>query len=489
MTAFIPHEWQTAAIAAYDRFGGVFIGADTGTGKTYAAAEIARRCRRPLVVAPASAIPQTMAQFREYGLRTARAVDVESIDPGVVVFASYTWLTRQAQADFVERFRPTDILMDEFHKARGLQNSARKRIERYLVANPAVRVGVLTASPMSRDVSDMAFGLRWALRSRVDSIIPRTDAGLEALVARMAVDDDFVERWRAALLATDGVFMNVAGGQYTGDVHIRVIRRDPVLTLPDTWELPDGYLIESAAYAAVVARQMAYGYWPSVQPRPSQAYLDARRAWYSTVRRITESGAGIDTEAQVREVRPDEYAAWAAVAAAEGELAEPTPVWDPEAWNYLRRLTYLVPEHDADPEDEPRRSIIWAHHRALQDKMAYYARAPLFREGGRSAAGEYLPDYRGPVAVASIEACHESLNLQHFNHSLVLEPMSDPEMWRQLIGRTARQGQTAPAVHVDVVVNSPYAEQSLRTALARARSTYDTTGKSNHLLQLETQDW
>jgi hypothetical protein len=487
MTGFTPHEWHTAAVAAYARCGGVFVGADTGTGKTWAAAEIARRCRRPLVVAPASAIPQTRKQFESYGLETRMSKDPYRAREGQVTFASYTWLTRKEQEHFIRDFAPSDILMDEFHEARGLQNSARKRIERYLMADSSVRVGVFTASPMSRDVTDMAFGLRWALRSRVDGIVPRTDSGLEALAERMAVDPEYVERWRAALLATDGVFMNVEGGQYQGDVVIRVVRRDPVLTLPDTWELPDGYLIESPAYAAVVARQMAYGYWPSVQPRPSQAYLDARRAWYSTVRRITESGAGIDTEAQVREVRPDEYARWARVEAAEGELAEPRPVWDPEAWNYLRRFAEMVPEHDADPEDGA--SIIWAHHRALQDKMAYYARAPLFREGGMSGEAGYLPKYRGPVAVASIEACHQSLNLQHFNHNLVLEPPSDPEMWRQLIGRTARQGQTAPAVYVDVVVNSPYSDAALRTALARARSTMQTTGKSNHLLQLENQDW
>lgn len=480
MSLFKPHEWQTAAIAAYDRCGGVFVGADAGTGKTYAAAEIARRCRRPLVVAPASAIPQTRAQFESYGLHTIMAKDaLEDGLHGEVAFASYTWMTRQAQAEFISQYAPTDILMDEFHEARGLHNSARKRIERYLIADPAVRVGVFTASPMSRDVSDMAFGLRWALRSRVDGIIPRTDAGLEALVERMSWDDDFVARWRAELLATDGVFMNVVGGQYPGDVHIRAIRRDPMMTLPDTWELPDGYLIESAAYASVVARQMAYGYWPSVQPRPSERYLEARRRWYSTVRRITESGAGIDTEAQVREVRPDEYAQWAAVAAAEGPLAEPRLVWDRSARTYLRGIVSSVPE----------RTLVWAHHRALQEQAAYVLDAPLFREGGYGPDGMYLPDYRGPVAVASIEACHQSLNLQHFHHNVVLEPMADPEMWRQLIGRTARQGQTSPEVHVAVVVNSPYADQSLRTALARARSTMQATGKSNHLLQLENQDW
>lgn len=478
MTGFTPHEWQTSAVAAYQRCGGVFVGADTGTGKTWAAAEIARGCRRPLVVAPASAIPQTMAQFASYGLTARRATDVDYGDAHVV-FASYTWLTRQANAEFVSRYQPTDILMDEFHEVRGMGNSARKRIERYLIGDPAVRVGVFTASPMSRDVTDMAFGLRWSLRSRVNPIVPRTDSGLEALSERMATDAAFVARWRDALLATDGVFMNVSAGRYTGDVRIGVVRRDPALTLPDTWELPDGYLIESAAYAAVVARQMAYGYWPSVQPRPSQAYLDARRAWYSTVRRVTESGAGIDTEAQVREVRPDEYAVWVAAAEREGPLAEPTPVWAPGANEYLRSVVC-----DVAPG-----TIIWAHHRALQDRVAAILGAPLFREGARSADGTYLPDYRGPVAVASIEACHQSLNLQSYFRNVVLEPPSDPEVWRQMIGRTARQGQTAESVSVDIVVNSEYSARALRNALARARSTLQTTGKGSPLLQLEQQDW
>ena len=118
------------------------------------------------------------------------------------------------------------------------------------------------------------------------------------------------------------------------------------------------------------------------------------------------------------------------------------------------------------------------------------SRCPVFRAGGRSRDGVYLPDYRGPRAVASITACYQSLNLQnHFSHNLVLEPPSDPEIWRQLIGRTARQGQRAARVTVDVVVNCEAAARSLRTALDRARLVLQNTGKTNPLLQLENTQW
>jgi hypothetical protein len=397
-----------------------------------------------------------------------------------VAFASYTWLTRNEQADFIQRFAPSDVLMDEFHLVRGLGNSARKRIERDLIARPEVRVGVFTGSPMgSGGVADLAFGLRWALRGHVRNLIPPTEAGVESLQLRLDEYETFRDAWRRQLQATPGVYLDVDAGRYEGEVVINVLRREPLLTLAPTWELPDGYLIESAAHAAQIERMMAYGWWPSVDPRPSAAYVEARRTWGQVVRRVVLSGA-VDTEEQVRALRPAEYHTWLMAQAEEGELGVAVPEWAPDTWPYFRELADLT---------AARTSLVWAHHRALQDKMSFVAAAPLFREGGMSDRGGYLPDYRGPVAVASVAACYQSLNLQHFDYNLVLEPPSDAEVWKQLIGRTARQNQLASTVHVDVVVNSPAAETALRTALARARSTMQTTGKGNPLLQLENTDW
>lgn len=485
-----PHAWQLRAAEDYERLGGLFIGLDPGAGKSYALSRIAARCRRPLVVAPASAVRQTMAQFESYGVRCALAKDLVREWDGGVVFASYTWLTRAEQAGFFERFAPSDVLMDEFHEARGLANSARKRLERYLVAEPAVRVAVSTASPMSGRLHDFAFGLRWALRSGVRGLVPSLTSGLDALDARLAASAEARAEFRRRLEATPGVYLDVGDvGRYQGEVVLRVVRREPALVLPDSWETPSGFLVESAAHAAEVERQLAWGYYHDVDPRPSEAYVEARRAWGAVVRRVVGQGL-CDTEYQVRALRPEEYARWAEAQRAEGALAEARAVL--VAPNTIRQALELLPHdvaHDyyADPPEAP--ALVWAHHQALQQYAAYYSHAPLFREGARSADREYLPEYRGALAVASIDACHQSLNLQHFSHNLVLEPPADPEVWKQLIGRTARQGQTAPRVTCDVVVNCPAAERALHSAIDRASLVYETTGKKNPLLQLKGTDW
>ena len=474
---FTPHEWQLRAPEDYERLGGVFIGLDPGAGKSYALSRIARRCRRPLVVAPAAAVKQTMAQFESYGVPCYEAKDPRGAPvPGAVAFASYTWLTRDKQADFFERFAPSDVLMDEFHEARGLANSARKRLERYLVAEPAVRVAVSTASPMSGRLHDFAFGLRWALRAGVRGLVPSLTSGLDALDARLAASAEARDAFRRRLESTPGVYLDVGDvGRYQGEVLLRVVRREPALVLPDSWETPSGFLIESAAHAAEVERQLAWGYYHDVDPRPSEAYVEARRAWGAVVRRVVGQGL-CDTEFQVRSLRPEAYALWAEAQRAEGELAEAKAVWHGEALD--------LPRLPAEP------SLVWAHHQALQEAAASALGGwPLFREGARSADGEYLPNYRGLRAVASIEACHQSLNLQHFSHNLVLEPPADPEIWKQLVGRTARQGQTAARVTCDVVVNCPAAERALRSAIDRASLVYETTGKKNPLLQLKGTDW
>lgn len=474
-----PHKWQLDAANDYEMLGGIFIGLDPGAGKSFAFAKIAQRCRRPLVVAPAAAIKQTMAQFESYGVPCFQAKDW--VGANGVAFASYTWLTRAEQADFFEFFAPTDVLMDEFHMARGLGNSARKRLERYLVANPAVRVGISTASPMSSRVHDFAFGLHWALRSGVRGLVPQLASGLDRLQETLDRNSAARDAFRARLEATPGVYLDVGDvGRYLGAVQLRVVRQEPALVLPPTWETPSGFLIESAAHAAVVEKQLAWGWYYDTDPRPSAGYCAARKRWGGVVRRCIDQGLA-DTEYQVRALRLEEYRYWHDNQLAEGPLVEPTPVW---------AAPLRMPPVGVLPRAP---SLVWAKSQALQDAASIELGSPLFREGGYSRGGyvkggEYLPNYRGPRAVASIDACYQSLNLQHFSHNLVLEPPSDPEVWKQLIGRTARQGQLAERVTCDVVINCPASERALRTAIERASVVYELTGKRNPLLTIE-KEW
>lgn len=475
-----PHPWQTAAVDAYERLGGVFVGLDPGAGKTWTAAAIARRCRRPLVVAPAAAIPQTMLMFREYGVRCelAKHGGYFTTPTPPVAFASYTWLQQSAQADFFQRFRPSDVLMDEFHEVRKVfTNSAAKRAERWLMEAPATRVGVFTGSPMTQLVTDFGHGLTWALRGHVRGLVPPTRSGLEMLAERLDGDAAARAGFYSRLVAQPGVFLDSAGaGAYSGKVELRLVRRAPTVVLNDAWELPDGYMLVGAAQAAAMAKMLAWGYWPQVTPRPTERYLDARRAWARTVRDVVGTGAA-DTESQVRVLRPEAWAAFDAVESDE-PLGTHETVWVDDA--PLRATLF-----DHVSADRP--TIVWAYHRGLQQRAAEILRCPWHGPGGVDASGVRLEDSRARLVVASIEACHQSLNAQHFSHNVILEPQADPEIMKQLIGRTARQGQTSPSVTVDLVVNSNAAENALRASVVRARLVQQTTGKTNPILGLEKE--
>lgn len=471
---FTPHPWQLDAVQAYEDLGGVFVGLDPGVGKTYAAARIAERCARPLLMTPAPR--QAVAQFRSYGVPAYEAA--RGPGKGVAV-ATYAWLTRAEHADFLDTYRPSDVLMDEYHMVRGLGHTARRRLERYLVANPAVRVGVFTGSPMSGRLHDFAYGLTWALRSRVASLVPRLRAGLDALDAHLAQSASARADFHRRLAATPGVFLDVAAGQYPGRIVFELLRPPggPAARLPDTWETPAGLLIQSAAHAAEVDRQLAWGFYLDVRPRPSERFLEERRRWGAAVRRAVLQGQA-DTEVQVRELEPERYARWLAALDAEGELGESRAVWLPEA----ERLLHWVDQRVATYARPP---LVWAEHRALQTAVALGLDVPLHREGCRAGDGG-LPTQHQQTAVLSIDACYQSYNLQaNRSVNLVLEPQSDPEVLKQLIGRTARQGQPEPEVRVDLVLNGPRAVAALREAHARATLVRELTGKSNPILQLD----
>ena len=475
---FTPHAWQTNATEDYFRLGGVVCWMDAGCGKTYTAASIARRCPRPLVVAPAGVIKQTMAMFESYGVKCcpAKLWDPRLEREGAVHFASYTWLQKAAQAEFFERFRPSDVLLDEFHLCRNLKtNSAAKRLNRHLVARPPVRVAVFTASPWSRGLGDVAPGLRFALRKRAP--LPPTNDGVEMLAERLASDPDARREWFARLAATPGVYLDSDGaGAYQGRVELRVIRREPALTLPDTWELPDGWLLGSASEAAGAARNLAWGFYKTRTPRPTPEFLEARRAWGQVVRRVTERGAA-DTESQVRELRPGEWAAYQAV-------AERQPAYREEAvWQSRGSLVATLAQ-----TERPSGTIIWANSVELQRAVAEYLGCPWHHEQGEDANGVRLDEATAPVVVASMRACSVGFNPQaRFHHNLVLEPLADQELMKQLIARTARQGQPRDVVTVDLVLNCREAEYALRQSIERARVAYEATGKRNPLLQLESE--
>jgi hypothetical protein len=192
------------------------------------------------------------------------------------------------------------------------------------------------------------------------------------------------------------------------------------------------------------------------------------------VKRCIQSGV-VDTESQVPPLRPAQFAAFRKVEEAQ-PYGHEEAVW--VTWDALY-----------DTLDRPFRgnTIVWASSVPVQRLAAEYLECPWHHHLGVDQCGVPLNESRAPTVVASIGSCFESFNAQHFNHNVVLEPPSSSAKWRQLIGRTARQGQTSSTVTFDVIVNCREAEWALRQAVIGARLDLESMGKYSPLLQLEAQ--
>lgn len=388
-------------------------------------------------------------------------------------FVSYTKLQQAASVDLLEQLRPDVLVLDEAHMLkRAKTNSAARRIYRYLASNPSVRVCALTGTVQSRSIMEWAHLALWALRRRAP--VPQSWALIEALAERLDQDAEARATFLAKLENTPGLILDAsADADYAGETPIFVHECEPELKLNAEWRLNDGYYLVGPAQAAAVEKMLAYGYWPRVEPRHGERYLEARAAWARIVRRVCEREAA-DTELQVRAIRPAEYEAWRAVEMTEPEGVQ-TAVWESDA-----RLRAILA--DVQPG-----TIVWAHHVALQTRAAEILGAPHHGPKGLDAAGVRIDQATAPRIVASISACSAGFNLQAYNRHLVLEPPGDPSTWKQLIGRCARQGQAAPVVRTDVIINCQASKTALHQSIIRARLVLETTGKGNPLLQLEGQ--
>lgn len=422
------HAWQRSALTDYFRFGGAFLAMGVGAGKTTVAAHIAARCERPAYLAPARGLSQIRAACEAAG--------------AACLFASHTALCRADHDGWFEREQPTDVIVDEAHLLRNISsNTAARRLNRYLVANPRVRVLWMTGTPISRSLRDCVHGLRFALRGRAP--LPSSRAGILAFIERFDQSEQAQSEFYAELRQRPGVFIDTAPS-YSGRIELSVQTRKPALVLD----------ADSAYWERGPA---AWGVRYRIEPRPSDAYRAALRAWNTRVDALISAGA-CDTEAQARLVRPEAYAEFLAVEDQEPEhehLAE----WEDDG--ALRdALSGVGPG-----------TLVWAHHRAIQERAASVLGCP--REPG------------GDVAVLSMQRHSTVLDLQRYSTNIILEPQPDAALLDQLIGRTARQGQTAPAVGVRFICAWPGAIRDLRTAIGRARLIANATGTRSPLLQLE----
>lgn len=457
-----PYAWQSEALAAFRRNRGVFVAMGLGRGKTHVAAQIYHLDAGPaLWIGPASTRKSANKACRLQGLP----------EPG---FMSYSAIGCKGGGDALERWAPKRIILDEVHKAKNVRDSAvGRRLARYISTHPEVEVAAFSGSIIGSRMREWAPPVLWALRSRVRSAIPTTLDRCIAVDERLQNDDEGYRRVVENLARVDGVFLDL-DSPWDGAVDCRRLaipnETDLLKNLREKWVLPDGAYVSTWWELVRAAGQIGRGFWYEPTTRPPKDYLDARAEWARVVTKGKYYGMA-DTEATMRDMYPGAYMKWQAI-----ESLYPTPetrpvFYDDTAADVARWFRYRSTEE---------RGIIWVRHIALGERLSSALGLPYFHEGATDARGRHLEAVSDHAVIASIEACGTGLNLQGFSRNLFIEIPPGEDIMHQAIGRTARSGQRAARVSVEVLITCNEDDAALDGLVRSAQRIETRTGQHRY---------
>lgn len=476
---------QALSLAEMCEIRGGFFPVVAGGGKTiisYLSATMLN-ARRPLLLVPAALRDKTRREFREL------AKHWDGPHPDAIRVESYELLSRPEQGkqlgpdgrvireEFLVRFQPDLIIMDEAHKVKDPKTAVCKRLRRYLKERP-VPVVAMSGTMTKRSIKDYAHIAEWCMRDLTplprrfmeldtwarcldDKVDDRAETG--ALVKLMSEEEKELalegpeeelaavrSAFRRRLTETPGC-VATADGEVEG-VELHLIPLDPggttdcpeinakMALMRSTWETPDAWPIADGIAMWRHARELALGFHYVWDPRPPPEWMAARAAWAQWCREVLKHNRrGVDTEKQVKDAvdagvyRDDGLlAAWRAI--------EPTfepntiPVW--HSTEALDHAAEWLAEHDG---------IVWTEHTHFAKELAKRSGKPYFGRQGKDAKGRPIELHSGPC-IASISSNGTGRNLQAWDRNLIMSLPQSPLTVEQLLARTHRPGQTSSAV-------------------------------------------
>lgn len=491
---------------------GLYLNARVGAGKTLVSGLIPtlmrnKGFRRPLVLVPASLKAKTEHEFAEMRRDWQVSTDYR--------LESYTALTRESNANLLTNHRPDLIICDEADALRRLKDSAApKRLQRWREEAPQTAFFFMSGTFLKSRITDYSHLLAWALGERsplpVDPneieqwSLAIDDADLSGLVtfqkhfpdSPVQSYDHAKQLYRERLRGAPGVI--ISDDQFTGSqLLVRAVYADPGLQeefrllrtkyqRPDGWDLVDEATDEPPDFAQSgsiwnVARQLALGFYYSCDPRPPEAWMQARRAWFQFVRAVLQTpGSGLDTEKQVSLACeqgaqvPEEWSTW----------RDLKPTFKPQVkpvWLHRQALDYARAWGEQSP------GIIWVDHPAFGQRLSAETGWRYFGQGGLDPTGlmiDLAPTNR--TIIASRLANQKGRNLQAWNRNLCMAAPNAARDGEQLFGRTHRDGQLQPWVSFDFWCACLEHENALRNLRLGAAHAFDTQGLSQKILATET---
>jgi len=230
------------------------------------------------------------------------------------------------------------------------------------------------------------------------------------------------------------------------NVPLSAAEDEPYRLLREDWTTPDGHEFVDAVELWRHARELAMNFYGVWDPRPPQAWMQARRDWYSAVREFLSRSHKLDTERQIRDEierkpghRLERYLrTWDAIK----DTFTPNSV---PRWVGDSALLYAANWLQGG-------GIAWVEHIPFGERLEALCGVPFFSEGGRSSIGLSIVSFRGRACISSY-ANATGLNLQHFDRSLICSIKPTGITWDQTMGRLARPGQRSERVSFDVMIS------------------------------------
>lgn len=486
-------ELQSFALAEFHDNGGRLFGMmGVGSGKTpvsFAAKEVVP-CKRPLLVTAAALVPQTETEYADW------SNDLKLPTPFIDII-SYDLINSTKRAEMLNELAPDLIVFDEAHKLKNRRSIRTRRVLKYLKANSATKLMLLSGTMTTKSLFDFAHLLElthpgakhplplmyptleeWECALSPDAEYGAFLSPLEPGALMMFCEGAETARdgVRRRLIETSGI---VASAKSSCDASI-VIRSarptvpkniyDALKVLHKTGATPSGEISLDTLDAPRHARELSQGFyyrwvWPG--GKVDHEWLDLRAAWHQELRAwLHRDLPGRDSPAlivgaiQRGEFESIAYGPWAAVKDRFAPLKTP-----PRETIWLSR--FLV-DYACEWLKTSGDAIVWYDDEAVGLELAACG-IDVYR-GAPDAARLLETAKRGGQIACSIGGNKEGRNLQHWSNMLVLNPPSDAGCWEQLIGRVHRTGQTADEITVDVCVHTD--ELSRAFAKARARDDY-----------------
>lgn len=498
---------------------------------------------RFLLIVPAALKDKTREDFR------ILSAHWNGPTPSQYRIESFEALGRVSRATLLEQFQPELIVMDEAHRVKNPDAAVTKRVRRYVEVRRKERlrtiVVALSGTITKRSLRDYAHLASWALQ--YGSPLPFDPLHKEHhdLAAWADALDEKVNPFRRVLPGALIHFCTPKQREdvlYGGDAALQAVReayRDRLIQTPGVaatqaascdasiliepvetkhpspavdeafetlrldWETPDGWPISDPMTLWRHARELAMGFFYRWNPRPPEAWLEARKAWAGCCREILQNNRrNLDSELMVTSavaqgLYKDKFYTISKLDPRTGlpVITSFSALQLLERWREVKDS--FVPKTEAvwistealDVAAEwmsKNNGVCWVEHTAFGIELSRRTGVPFYHRKGLNTHGANIQNAPGnKPAIASVKSNSTGFNLQQWSTMLVMSCEPSGTQAEQMIGREHREGQAADVVTVDWYFGCVEQIAGFWQSVADATMVEHTTGQSQRLVMAD----